>query len=152
MDGKAGEEDKLQILKALEEKNEDERAWYFHNYPDSMRCKTEQGDPTTVLAISLLKDTKPAAQDLIVNVSEWTFSYVEKAYSEVFGPKRRNLHVDSAWLARHGETARRLARSIYNERLWKTMPVLADALEDGRCDNTDFLAHLRGPGPHFRGC
>ena len=32
------------------------------------------------------------------------------------------------------------------------LAVLADALEDAGCDNTDLLSHLRGPGPHVRGC
>jgi hypothetical protein len=32
------------------------------------------------------------------------------------------------------------------------LAVLADALEDGGCDQADLLAHLRGPGPHVRGC
>jgi hypothetical protein len=30
--------------------------------------------------------------------------------------------------------------------------VLADALEGAGCDNPDLLGHLRGPGPHVRGC
>jgi hypothetical protein len=30
--------------------------------------------------------------------------------------------------------------------------VLADALEEAGCDNPDILSHLRGPGPHTRGC
>jgi hypothetical protein len=30
--------------------------------------------------------------------------------------------------------------------------VLADALEDAGCAYADLLAHLRGPGPHARGC
>ena len=32
------------------------------------------------------------------------------------------------------------------------LAVLADALEDAGCDNADILTHLRGPGPHVRGC
>ena len=35
---------------------------------------------------------------------------------------------------------------------FKELPVLADALEDCSCDDEDLLAHLRGPGPHARGC
>jgi hypothetical protein len=52
-----------------------------------------------------------------------------------------------------------LAQAAYNER---TMPagtlepdrlaVLADALEDSGCTDADMLLHLRGPGPHVRGC
>jgi len=32
------------------------------------------------------------------------------------------------------------------------LAILADALEDAGCDNRDILSHLRGPGPHVRGC
>jgi hypothetical protein len=32
------------------------------------------------------------------------------------------------------------------------LAVLADALEDAGCDRADLPAHLRGPGPHVRGC
>jgi hypothetical protein len=52
-----------------------------------------------------------------------------------------------------------LAVAVYEER---TMPagtldnarlaVLADALEDAGCTDAAILDHLRGPGPHVRGC
>jgi hypothetical protein len=45
-----------------------------------------------------------------------------------------------------------LARSIYEGCHFEGLPVLADALEEAGCDNTDLLSHLRGPGPHARGC
>jgi hypothetical protein len=32
------------------------------------------------------------------------------------------------------------------------LAVLGDALEDAGCTNTEILSHLRGPGPHVRGC
>jgi hypothetical protein len=32
------------------------------------------------------------------------------------------------------------------------LAVLADGLEDVGCTNADILNHLRGPGPHVRGC
>jgi hypothetical protein len=32
------------------------------------------------------------------------------------------------------------------------LAVVADALEDAGCDQADLLGHLRGPGPHVRGC
>jgi hypothetical protein len=32
------------------------------------------------------------------------------------------------------------------------LAILADALEDAGCDQADLLGHLRGPGPHVRGC
>jgi hypothetical protein len=32
------------------------------------------------------------------------------------------------------------------------LAVLGDALEEAGCTNTEILDHLRGPGPHVRGC
>jgi hypothetical protein len=32
------------------------------------------------------------------------------------------------------------------------LAVLADALEDAGCSDADLPGHLRGPGPHVRGC
>jgi hypothetical protein len=52
-----------------------------------------------------------------------------------------------------------LAQAAYEERELPAgtldlarLAVLADALEDAACDQADLLAHLRGPGPHVRGC
>jgi hypothetical protein len=41
---------------------------------------------------------------------------------------------------------------MYDSRDFSDMPVLADALEDAGCGDADILGHLRGPGPHTRGC
>lgn len=45
-----------------------------------------------------------------------------------------------------------LAKQMYEAREFSAMPILADALQDAGCDNTDILDHCRGPGPHVRGC
>jgi hypothetical protein len=45
-----------------------------------------------------------------------------------------------------------LARGIYADRAFDRLPILADALQDAGCENTDLLAHCRGEGPHVRGC
>jgi hypothetical protein len=52
-----------------------------------------------------------------------------------------------------------LAQAAYDEREQPSgrldvarLAVLADALEDAGCDQPDLLGHLRGPGPHVRGC
>lgn len=45
-----------------------------------------------------------------------------------------------------------VARGAYDDRAFDRLPVLADALEDAGCDSEPLLAHLRGPGPHVRGC
>jgi hypothetical protein len=48
--------------------------------------------------------------------------------------------------------AARLAAAIYEGRRFGELPLLADALEDAGCTDADLLGHLRGPGPHVRGC
>jgi hypothetical protein len=52
-----------------------------------------------------------------------------------------------------------LAPAAYEERALPSgeldparLAVLADALEDTGCADSEVLGHLRGPGPHVRGC
>ncbi|WP_232069915.1 hypothetical protein [Gemmata massiliana] len=52
----------------------------------------------------------------------------------------------------HTDTVVALARQMYESRDFSAMPILADALQDAGCDNTDVLDHCRGPSPHVRGC
>jgi hypothetical protein len=47
---------------------------------------------------------------------------------------------------------RTLAGSIYEDRGFDRLPILADALEEAGCTEAELLAHLRGRGPHVRGC
>jgi hypothetical protein len=68
---------------------------------------------------------------------------------EVFGNPFQRVRIRKAWLT---PAVQGLAEVIYDERAFDRFPVLADALEEAGCDNTDLLCHLRGPGPHVRGC
>jgi hypothetical protein len=52
-----------------------------------------------------------------------------------------------------------IARAAYEDRELPSgeldsdhLAVLSDALEDGGCTDDAILTHLRGPGPHVRGC
>jgi hypothetical protein len=72
---------------------------------------------------------------------------------------RRPVTPDPAWLARNDGTIPRLAQAAYEERSLPggtldpaRLAVLADALEEAGCTSSDVLGHLRGPGPHVRGC
>jgi hypothetical protein len=56
------------------------------------------------------------------------------------------------WLSWNNGTVPKLARLIYDERRWDELPVLADALEEADCSDAAILGHLRGEGPHARGC
>jgi hypothetical protein len=45
-----------------------------------------------------------------------------------------------------------LAHAMYEDQSTTPSQILADALEDAGCEDVDILGHLRGPGPHVRGC
>jgi hypothetical protein len=57
-----------------------------------------------------------------------------------------------AVLAWNAGAARRLAEAIYLACRFEDLPVLADLLEEAGCCESGLLDHLRGPGPHARGC
>jgi hypothetical protein len=72
---------------------------------------------------------------------------------DLFGnPFRPAPRFDIGWLAWNGGTAAKVARGLYEGRAFDRLPLLADALEDAGCADADLLGHLRGPGPHVRGC
>lgn len=50
------------------------------------------------------------------------------------------------------ETVCLLSDATHAERAYDRLPILADALEEARCDDAELLNHLRGPGPHVLGC
>jgi hypothetical protein len=68
---------------------------------------------------------------------------------DLIGNPFRPVAVASAWLT---PTVRALAQGVYEERAFDRLPILADALEEAGCADPDLLGHLRGPGPHVRGC
>ena len=74
---------------------------------------------------------------------------------EVFGNPFRPVVLDSSWLT--PRVAAR-ARAAYDERILPSgelhptlLCVLAGALEEAGAEG-ELLTHLRGPGPHARGC
>jgi hypothetical protein len=78
---------------------------------------------------------------------------------ECFADPSRRAPPAGAALPAAGGAFARLALAAYQERASPDgaldpdrLAVLADALEEASCDNADILTHLRGPGPHVRGC
>src|SRR5262249_44746091 len=51
-----------------------------------------------------------------------------------------------------GRRVKQMARAIYDERRWEDMPIVADALEEAGCGDTDLLGHCRCGKEHTRGC
>ncbi len=71
---------------------------------------------------------------------------------ECFGNPFRPMTVRPGWLAWNGGIVRRLAQAIYQDGTFDRLPVLADALEEAGCSDTDILAHCRRGEHHVRGC
>jgi hypothetical protein len=71
---------------------------------------------------------------------------------EIFPNPERTPRIEPAWLRWSDGAARRVAEMIDDEGDYARLPVLADALEEAGCADELLLAHLRGPGPHVRGC
>ncbi|WP_232069845.1 hypothetical protein [Gemmata massiliana] len=81
---------------------------------------------------------------------------VTAIFREVFGNPFRAVPLDRRWLTADVVA---LARSAYEERALPSgeldsvrLAVLADAVEEAGCSDVSLLDHLRGPGPHVRGC
>jgi hypothetical protein len=71
---------------------------------------------------------------------------------DLFGNPFPRITLNPAWLTGNGGTVVQLAQTIYEERRFADLPILADALEEAGCSNPDILAHCRSEGPHVRGC
>jgi hypothetical protein len=74
-------------------------------------------------------------------------------------PFRPMPTLDPAWLTWNDAAVRRLAQAAYEERHLPSgqfdqerLGALADALASAGCHDDEILGHLRGPGPHVRGC
>ncbi len=79
---------------------------------------------------------------------------------DLFGPLPfRPVSIEPAWLTWSNGVVVRLAEAAYQNRKLPegvldgaALGVLADALEEAGCANVSVLGHLRGEGPHWRGC
>jgi hypothetical protein len=75
---------------------------------------------------------------------------------DLFGNPFHPTPLNPAWLTTPSTS---LARAAYEERNLPSgavdgdrLAVLADALEEAGCSDVAILGHLRGRGPHYRGC
>ncbi len=68
---------------------------------------------------------------------------------DIVGNPFRSVVLDPTWRT---PTVLQLAQALYHDRAFDRLPILADALEEAGCTDAAILGHLRGPGPHVRGC
>jgi hypothetical protein len=74
---------------------------------------------------------------------------IRQMINEVHGNPFRPVAFPCEW---RSEAVVALARHMYDSRDFSAMPILGDALEEAGCTDATVLEHLRGPGPHIRGC
>jgi hypothetical protein len=117
------------------------------------RLTTAVADPGAWNAAATASRT---ALDAAAWIGDWAIAAEEKAQCdllrELFDPFRRPPRVRAAppWAVDRAVLG--VAASVYEERCFAELPVLADALEDAGCTDAAILDHCRGPGPHVRGC
>jgi hypothetical protein len=70
-------------------------------------------------------------------------------FREVFGNPFRTIRMRKSWLT---SAVHQLAESIYADKTFDCLPILADALQESGCDHQDVLGHCRSAGLHVRGC
>lgn len=66
-------------------------------------------------------------------------------------PFRRRI-ADPGRLAANRGDIQELAQRIYDDHAFQALPLLADALEEAGCVDSNILDHCREPGLHARGC
>jgi hypothetical protein len=101
--------------------------------------------------------TRRAARD---RSGEWEDVVQARLLRDLFGPLPfRTVVIPASIRTWNDRLVVRLAQAAYDERRLPEgtldngrLAVLADALEEAGCSDADILGHLRGPGPHVRGC
>jgi len=107
--------------------------------------------------VSLLADSLPASHKY--NQQQQYKLLQCDIIRDVFGDPFRQLPPLAPALLNHNDgLVVKLAQAAYDERILPAgtldpvrLAVLADALEEAGA-HADFVGHLRGPGPHVRGC
>ncbi len=95
-------------------------------------------------------DVDPGHPHLVARRAERAAQW--KLLLDIFGEKPGSKKINSDWLWWQGGKIQKLAQAIYDDRAFDRLPVLADALEDAGCTDTEILTHCRGATPHVRGC
>ena len=119
---------------------------------DALAYDLRKGFADHVIAAALLRDIfgnpfRPIVWDRRADAA---FTMMcRKPSSDCRHPK---MVLSRTMLRWNNGTVPKLAQAIYDKRSFDEMPILADALEEAGCADEEMLLHLRGPGPHVRGC
>ncbi|VTS03035.1 Uncharacterized protein (Fragment) OS=uncultured bacterium PE=4 SV=1 [Gemmata massiliana] len=116
------------------------------NYARGIMCSAEARNQTWNVLLDITHFSAPSVRW----TSDWK-SWELALVLDLIGPNPfRPISFFPEWQT---DTTTSLARGMYESRDFSAMPILADALQDAGCDNTDILNHCRETSlPHVRGC
>jgi hypothetical protein len=105
----------------------------------------------TQFATALAKARKASVKkaDVEDEQERWQIELLCDLFGNPFSPLP---HLAPGVISWNGSTVVKLAQAIYDERAFDRMPILADALEEAGCSDSDILSHCRSEGEHLRGC
>jgi hypothetical protein len=120
----------------------------------SQVCGTPEETHQFLTCFNVARNIVPGGKEEAIDRAQC--GAIAAALRDIFGPAPfRPITLDPTWLTHEILS---LARASYDERLASghldpaRLAVLADALLDSGCDDVQLLEHLRGQGPHWRGC
>lgn len=150
----------------------DDEVWLTRDEAELAAGDHEQGDgciDSREAAFLVMEPVASEAADhasscAVVAVGGWTGDQAEMIarqaeqaaqsdlLRDVFGNPFRPVALDPSRLAWNDGIVVKFAQSIYDNRAFDRLPVLADALEEAGCTNQEILDHCHQPGEHVRGC
>jgi hypothetical protein len=103
------------------------------------------------LPVEVARDIPPSlARTIRSTLRRWREVESQAALlRDIFGNPFCPITPNPSWLT---STVVAISEGIYTDRAFDRLPILADALQDAGCDNSDVLDHCHSDGPHVRGC
>jgi hypothetical protein len=115
-----------------------------------------EADQRVMVADIVMSATTPIVDGSIAAYVAGPWDLPSDLLRDILGNPFRPITFDPAYRT---PAVLALAQAAYNNRVLPAgtlepdrLAVLADALEEAGCTIPDILGHLRGPGPHVRGC
>jgi hypothetical protein len=125
--------------------------WFAAFYAAIAASWTASREPSVCreMTIAAMKEARATSDDPEQDIVRPEKQRQSILLRDIFGNPFRPIAVDPRWLTSNVVD---LGRTIYEERAFDRLPILADALIDAGCADDSLLGHCRGPGPHVRGC
>jgi hypothetical protein len=123
---------------------------YFDNFNNYLACVADLAAESAALAAARKRAKVQKTRQRICDMER---ANQAELLRDLFGPLPfRSMSVPVSVLRWNVRIIPKLAQTIYDERAFERLPILADALEDAGFDNAEILAHCRSDSKHVRGC